>query len=295
MYPDKGFFMVPAILKQMKAIINIDDDRVFITGHSNGATGSFSYLMKKPSPFAGFYGFNTRPIVVTGGTYLRNIMNRSYFNVSTDNDYYYPPDANDSLHALMNKMGADYNDHRYNGFPHWFPQFNESEEAHRLLFDDLITRKRNLFQKEIYWECDDIKYNRCDWLTIESLDTMANRANWHVNLNFPILKWKLASGRTVEERDTSLNAFTYFKKSGAVKASYHDNIFELITSCVESVSIYISPEMVNPKKAVRVIVNGIERYNSIVSYRKDVLWNEFVSTNDRKALYIDKIYIDKIK
>jgi len=77
MYPDDGFFMVPAILKQIKQVIYVDDDRVFISGHSNGATGSFSYLMKQPSPFAAFYGFNTRPKIETGGTYIRNILNRS--------------------------------------------------------------------------------------------------------------------------------------------------------------------------------------------------------------------------
>lgn len=112
MGPDDGFFMIPEILKEIKQTINVNDDKVFISGHSNGATGSFSYLMKQQSPFAGFYGFNTQPKVRTGGTFIRNIANRSYFNISTDEDYYFPPAANDSLNVIMTNLKADYQDHR---------------------------------------------------------------------------------------------------------------------------------------------------------------------------------------
>jgi predicted peptidase len=48
------------------SFINIDDNRVLITGDFNGATGSSSNPMKQPSSFAAFYGFNTRPSVARG-------------------------------------------------------------------------------------------------------------------------------------------------------------------------------------------------------------------------------------
>lgn len=120
MTSDKGFFIVPAIVKQLKKAININDNKIFITGHSNGATGSFSYLIKQPTQFAGFYGFNTEPKVYTGGTFIENVLNRSFINFSTDQDYYFPPNANDSLNKLMDSINADYKDYRYKGFPHWF-------------------------------------------------------------------------------------------------------------------------------------------------------------------------------
>ncbi|WP_281847761.1 alpha/beta hydrolase-fold protein [Olleya namhaensis] len=118
MIGDEGFFMVPEIIKQIKSAINIDDDKVFVTGHSNGATGSFSCLMKQPTQFAGFYGFNTHPKVYTGGTFIENVKARSFINFSTDQDYYFPPNANDTLNKLMDSIKADYKDYRYNGFPH---------------------------------------------------------------------------------------------------------------------------------------------------------------------------------
>nr|WP_294790679.1 hypothetical protein [uncultured Mucilaginibacter sp.] len=290
MYPEKGFYMLPAMLRQMKNIINVDDNRVYISGHSNGATGSFSYLVKQPSPFAAFYGFNTWPRVATGGTYLRNILNRSFFNVSTDQDYYFPPEAHDTLSLVMKALKVDYQDHRYNGFPHWFPQFDESEPVYKTLFDDLAARKRNPFRTNLYWECDDVKYGNCDWLTITALDTASQRAAWHTDVNFGIHKWLVLDKKNrAIEHDTMLNAYSNVKKSGAIKATYLNNVFSIETSAVKAFSILISPEMVDLKKPVTIKVNGKVYSTKKYSYDKSYMLAGFNKTLDRKALWINHI------
>ena len=73
----------------------------------------------------------------------------SSINFSTDLDYYFPPQANDDLTALMQSLHIDYKDYRYNGYPHWFPEFNGSEPAFKILFDDLLNRKRNPFPNKL--------------------------------------------------------------------------------------------------------------------------------------------------
>ncbi|WP_421944036.1 alpha/beta hydrolase-fold protein [Pedobacter sp.] len=290
MTPDKGFFMVPSILTKIKRLFNIDDDKVFITGHSNGATGSFSYAIKQPAPFAGFYGFNTRPQVATGGTFLKNLLNRSFFNVSTDLDYYYPPDANDSLTKIMKALGADYQDHRYTDFPHWFPAFAESEPAHQLLFNDLITRKRNPYKQILNWECDDVKYGHCDWISITALDTTLKPKAWHKPINFEIKKWVVA-GKKDEyiSRDTCLKAFKYDKISGAIQANYKSNTFTINTSALKSFSIYISPEMVDISKNVKVFLNGKLIYNRKVGFEKTFIVKQFLDNIDRSALWVNHL------
>lgn len=290
MYPDKGFYMLPAMLRQMKNIINVDDNRVYISGHSNGATGSFSYLMKQPAPFAAFYGFNTQPRVATGGTYLRNILNRSFFNVSTDQDYYFPPGANDTLSLVMRALKADYQDHRYNGFPHWFPQFDESEPVYKLLFEDLTGRQRNPFRTNLYWECDDVKYGNCDWLTITALDSASQRAPWHIDINFGIHKLLVfdKKGNTVE-RDTTFSAYTYTKKSGAIKGTYLNNVFSIETSAVKAFSVFISPDMVDLNKPVTIKVNGKVYSTKKYSYDKNYMIASFNKTLDRKAVWVNHI------
>lgn len=292
MTPDDGFFMVPKILTLVKKAINVDDNKVFITGHSNGATGSFSYLMKQPTPFAGFYGFNTQPKVFTGGTFVENIKNRSFINFSTDKDYYYPPNANDDFTKLMNSINADYKEYRYNGFPHWFPEFDESEPAYKILFADLLQRQRNPFPKEVSWEFDDNRYGHIDWLSNIKLDTLASRKAWHKEKNFKINQWL-----EYNEKDSLITktvdkmAFDFPRKSGKILAKYADNVFRIETSCIKSFAVNIAPEMVDTNKKVRIFVNGKLRFDKRIGYDASLMLKNFDATQDRNQVWINQIDI----
>ncbi len=293
MSPDDGFLMIPEMLKLIKKAINIDDNKVFVSGHSNGATGSFSYLMKQPTQFAGFYGFNTYPKVFTGGTFVENIKNRSFINFSTDEDYYYPPNANDDLTKLMNGIKAEYKDYRYNGFPHWFPQFDESEPAYQILFNDLTSRQRDPFPKKISWEFDHEEYGNIDWLSDIRLDTLSQKSNWHKEQNFKIDKW-LDYDKTdsLIVLDVDKNAFDFPRKSGKIKAEYHNNIFRIETSSIKSFSINISPEMFNLKRKVKVYVNGKLYFNKKVNYNREFILQNFKNKQDRVQIWINFIKLN---
>lgn len=291
MSSDEGFFMIPAILKEIKTALNIDDNKVFISGHSNGATGSFSYWMKQPTPFAGFFGFNTQPKVCTGGTFLKNGLNRFFVNFSTDQDYYYPPQANDSLQVLASSLHLNYEDHRYNGFPHWFPQFNESESAYRIIFEKIRTHSRNPFPEEINWETDDIRYGRMDWLNILELDTLRSRADWHNTLNFGIHKWlEYNEKEELTTKDVDRQAFDFPRKSGVINAKFDNNIFSIKTSCVKAFRLYISPEMVDIKQPISVYVNGERVFREKVKYDDEFMMSTFNEQKDRTQIWVN--YID---
>ncbi|QQT28672.1 hypothetical protein I6I99_15015 [Sphingobacterium multivorum] len=293
MTSNEGFFMIPEMLESIKKAVNVDDNKVFISGHSNGGTGSFSYLMKQPTQFAGFYGFNTYPKIFTGGTFVENIKNRSFINFSTDEDYYYPPNANDDLTKLMNGINADYKDYWYNGFPHWFPQFDESEPAYQILFNDLIPRKRNPFPKEISWEFDDEKYGNIDWFSDIKLDTLSQKSNWHKELNFKISQWlKYDKNDSLVVQEVDKKAFDFPRKSGKIKAEYQNNIFRIKTSSIKSFSINISPEMVNLKKKVKVYVNGKLYFNEKVKYNREYMLQNFENNQDREQIWINRINLN---
>lgn len=290
MLSDDGFFMIPEMLKQIKRTINIDDNKVFVAGHSNGATGSFSYLMKQSTPFAGFYGFNAYPKVFTGGTFVENIKNRSFINFSTDEDYYYPPNANDDFTKLMKSIAADYQEYRYNGFPHWFPQFDESEPAYQILFKDLKNRKRNPFPKEISWEFDDERYGNADWITNIKLDTLSKDYKTHKELNFKINKWLAYDDNdSLKVKDVDKNAFDFPRKSGKIKAEYRNNVFRAETSNIQSFSINISPEAVDLKEKVKVYINGKLYFDEKINYNHEYLLENFNKTQDREQVWINHI------
>lgn len=290
MTPDDGFLMIPEMLKQIKKAIHVDDNRIFISGHSNGATGAFSYLIKHSTPFAGFYGFNTYPKVFTGGTFVENTKNRSFISFSTDEDYYYPPNANDGFTQLMNEIEADYQEYRYSGFPHWFPKFDESEPAYEILFNDLAGRKRNPFPKEISWEFDHEKYGNTDWVSHIESDTLAPVAEWHKALNFKITRWlEYDKNDSLVAVTVDKSAFDFPRKSGKIKAQYESNIFRVETSRIKRFSINISPEMVNLKKKVKVYINGKLYFNEKVKYNTEFMLRNFEMHHDREQVWVNRI------
>lgn len=291
MYPDDGFAIIPQIVSYLKRQLNIDDDRIFITGHSNGATGSFSYLMKAPNLFAGFYGVNTQPMVRTGGSFLKNARNRSFYNVATGKDYYYPPQANDSITWLATQLGISWKTDMYPDFPHWFPEFNESEPAIKKMFTNMQQIKRNPFGSELYWECDDVRYGGCDWIAITQLDTLQSSKAWHHTDNFTISKW-IDEKNENKVLDTTALAFMFPRKSGAVTASFDDNTFRVNTSCVKEIKLFLSPEMVNFSKPVMVWLNGKRVWRGKLTYNKTLIRTNFEQDADRCAIWANELTIE---
>jgi len=288
MYPDDGFPMVLDIVNDLKRYFNIDDNRVFLSGHSNGATGVISYLLKSPSGFAGFYGFNSNPRIRTGGTFIKNALNRSYFNIATNKDYYFPVSGHDTLASIALSLRIDWQNHVYNGFPHWFPQFKESYAAFELMFKDMSLRRRNPFHNHLYWECDDVKNGRCDWISIGKLDTGSEKMNWQTEINFPVTHW-VNNLDTSKISDTMVTAFNYPRLSGAIKANYRSNRFDIETSRIKEFSIFISPDMVELAKPVVVYVNGKELFNKKVDYDKEFMIQSFKTNFDRKVVWANYI------
>ena len=218
-------------------------------------------------------------------------MNRYYINFSTDLDYYFPPQANDDLTALMQSLHIDYKDYRYNGYPHWFPEFNGSEPAHKILFDDLLNRKRNPFPNKLIWETDDVKYGKVDWIEITKLDTISPKKEWQKNYNFKITKWlEYDDNDSLQVKDVDKIAFNFPRKSGQIKANYSKNRFNIETSSVKSFRLYITPEMINLNKKLKVYANNKLIYNQKVDYNPSFMKENFNKNMDKVQLWIN--YID---
>ncbi len=292
MMPDDGFRLVPELVREVKHLYSIDDRRVYVTGHSNGATGAFSYLMKQPSLFAGFSGINNRPQVRTGGTFLKNAKNRSFYNVATDYDYYFPLEGHRSLTDLTKTLGIDWQNqeiigHRTHGY---LIAAKDSivKEVYRQLFAHMLTKQRNPFQDTLYWECDDVMNGRCDWLEINALDTTHAKANGPVAMNMPVRGWRSVDDPSVLLDSTS-QAFIFPRQSGAVQGRYLKNQFNLTTSQVKSLTVYLSPEMVDFGQPLKVFINGKQVYNGPVQYDRAFLLTQYAKEMDHQALWVNRL------
>lgn len=284
MNTESGFDMVNEIVIKLKAYLNIDDNRVELLGHSNGATGVFTYLVKSPSLYAGFYGMNTQPKVFIGGTFLKNGMTRHFYNFATDKDYYYPIQAVKTIDSLANSMGVNWHTQLNKGYPHWFPSMKEAFGPMSKIFDDMATRVRDPYPKEIYFETDDIKYGSSDWIAIIGLDTLSKKASWQIDPNFKITEWPDNSDfNKIVHREEM--AFDYPRRSGAIKAKRSGNNIYIETSDVASFAIRLNREMVDYHQKINVYLNGRKIYSKkIVPDKQFTLFN-FKAQLDKKAIW----------
>jgi len=85
-------------------------------------------------------------------------------------------------------------------------------------------------------------------------------------------------------------AFNFPRKSGQIKANYSKNRFDIETSSVKSFRLYISPEMINLSKKLKVYANNKLIYNQKVYYNPSFMQENFNKNMDKVQLWIN--YID---
>ena len=77
--PNLTFQTLVAIVNQLKQTLNIDDNKIFAMGHSDGSDGAFGLEVYKPSVFAGFIAYNSMLTNLNSyDIYLRNTLTVLY-------------------------------------------------------------------------------------------------------------------------------------------------------------------------------------------------------------------------
>jgi predicted esterase len=183
------------VLQQVRATkqqYNIDDDRVFMAGFSDGASGSFLFAMTYPSYFAGFLPLNGHPGVGSEAgeiqTYFVNLFNRPLYVVNTDEDNLYPAYEIKEMMALAQEAGGDIFYRIYTGIGHEF-DYADKEMPHIVGFMENNPRRLN---PEIKWES---AYSglECAWLRIDSI-TAQGHAKWYQDHNMELVDNRVMFG-----------------------------------------------------------------------------------------------------
>ncbi|WP_353718901.1 hypothetical protein [Dyadobacter sp. 676] len=148
----------------------------------------------------------------------------------------------------------------------------------------MASQKRNPFRDRLYWECDDIKNGRCDWLEITRLDTLADAKNWQRPVNVRVTGWREVMNPAVMTDSTSY-AFQFPRRSGAVQGTYAGNRFELTTSRVEKVKLFLSPEMIDFGKNLQVRINGTLVFDGRVAMDEAFMLTSYRRESDHQAVW----------
>ena len=162
------------VLNDLKRTYNLDENRVYLIGISDGATGVFYHAMKATTPWAAFLPFNGHPVVlanpasdVDGEMHVTNLRNKPLFIVNGGRDPLYPVASVVPFMRLFQQAGV-------------FLDFRPQEEAgHDVSWWDDEKPAMDAFMSEqarrplparLSWETERTdRYNRAHWLVITEL------------------------------------------------------------------------------------------------------------------------------
>ncbi len=194
-WDELGIENVFSQINETKRNYNINNNKVFLTGFSDGGSGSFSIAMTLPNKFAGFIPLNGHPAVGHGAgnidTYLSNLYNRKLFVINTDIDGLYPDKRIRPILKYAQELGGDILYKVYNGIGHrpdYFPV--EIDRINNFI----KSTTRNTVPNKINWRSSTEKYGNCDWLNIVSVDTISERKEWHKEENIEMIDDRIRFG-----------------------------------------------------------------------------------------------------
>jgi poly(3-hydroxybutyrate) depolymerase len=171
-------------IRNTKQEFNIDDDRVYVTGFSDGGSGSFFFAMCYPSYFAAFLPLNGHPGVGSEAgeiqTYFVNLYNRPGYVINTTDDELYPAAEIFLTMELAHRAQADVLYRVYAGIEH---SFDYADQEMPLMHSFMMTHPRSL-PVSVQWETA-YPDAECDWLVINEI-SHEEPADWHEDHNMEL-------------------------------------------------------------------------------------------------------------
>ncbi len=159
------------IVDAVKRLYNVDENRVVVSGVSDGGTGVYYLAMHETTPFASFLPLNGYWMVLAsadiddGRLFPNNMRNKPWFVVNGGHDPLYPTRVVDPYIEHMKHGGVSVDYHPQPTAGHntaWWPEVKDTFETFvrehpRAPLPDVLT-----------WETSDA-HNRAHWLVIDTL------------------------------------------------------------------------------------------------------------------------------
>jgi len=252
---------LPAILNELKATYNIDENRVTMTGISDGGTGAYFFAFKQPTQWAAFLPYIGHPGVLrssqSGGgyrLYFENLMNKPLYIVNGENDRLYPAASLGSFIQILQDVGVP---HRWTVIEEgghntsWLPDYQAAIEEFK------AENPRDPLPADIQWVADRTdRYNRNHWIEINEM-TEADR---------PSLLHVTRTGNQIEVDARGVNRFT----------------------------LLLSPVAVDFGLPLQVVVNGESKFDGMVEQSEATLLKYAAQDLDRSMLFTAELNLSLV-
>ena len=261
-----------AILEDVKRDYNVDENRVVVSGVSDGGTGAFFIAMRDTTPYAAFLPLNGYVLVLRSpelglrDLFLNNLRNKPLYIVNGGRDPLYPVDAVEPSIAHLNQGGVPIVYRPQVNAGHdttWWPALKDD-------FEDFVRRHpRDPLPDVLTWEVSETRtWNRAHWLIIDKIGSTAGDAKKLPDLN-------VSGGMPVFRND----------RSGRVDLTRSGNAVTATTRGVKEFTLLLSPDRFDFARNVKVIVNGRVAFDGPVEKSVATLTKWAARDNDRTMLF----------
>ena len=176
-----------AIVDQVKRLYNVDENRVVLSGVSDGGTGAYFVAMRETTPFASILPLNGYILVLAlrdiddGLIFANNLRNKPIFAVNGGRDPLYPTRVVDPTIEHMTRGGVSVDYHPQPNAAHntaWWPEVKDTYETF------VREHPRTPLPDTLTWETgNSTNFNRAHWLVIDTLGATKNDAKALADLN----------------------------------------------------------------------------------------------------------------
>lgn len=180
-----GVALVFDLIDEVKRTWNVDENRIVLTGFSDGASGSFHFAVAHPTAFCAFEPFCGHPAVAgAGGTqvHLGNLRNRPVYAINTDLDGLYPSARVAPIADAAKDLGAPLVWRFLPGIGH-DPSFLPTERDAVWAWEEPLRREPH--PTEVVWEGPVGAPSRVAWLGSVSVSPTTASLDGDVNPLLP--------------------------------------------------------------------------------------------------------------
>jgi hypothetical protein len=261
------------VVDRLKRRYNIDETRIYLTGISDGGTGTYYMAMKDPTVWSAFLPLNGsikvlgNPAVrAEGEMFAGNLVNRPFYIVNGGRDPLYPVEHVATHVEAFKRLGVPLVFRPQPAAGHdtsWWPY-------ERGLFEQFVKqRPREPQPVRISWETERTdRFNRADWLVIDALGASAADAAFE-----------------------DLDLFEHKRPSGRVDVERRGNVFTARSRGVRAFTLLLSPDAIDFDQPVTVRLNGADVFQGRVETDRAALMKWAARDADRQRLYAAELKV----
>ena len=266
------------LINDLKRVYNVNENRVFLMGVSDGATGVYYHAFKATTPWAGFLAFIGHPGVlanpasgVDGKMHVTNLTNKPFFIVNGGVDRLYPVSSVEPFIDLFERAGVelDFRPQPKSGHDlRWWPELSSSVDRF------LLQTRRESLPDRLTWQTEDVETShRAHWLVIEELGSVKGEGEFE---------------STVRGRP----AFQHVRPSGRLDLTRVGNTVTVTTKGVRRYTLLLSPEQFDFGRPIRVVTNGQVSHDAITTPDLDTMLRWAAIDQDRTMLFGAELLIE---